>query len=349
MSARLKLSTVLPLGPDVAALLRRAIALEEAGLDYIGVPEAYGIDCVSLLGYLAARTSTVGLVSGIMPIYSRTPTLIAMTAAGLDEVSQGRFELGLGVSGPQVVEGWHGVRYDRPLGRTREVIEICRSVWRRERLIHQGISYQIPVPEGEGTGLGKPLKLIVAPRRDRIPIHLAALGERNVALAAELADGWIPYLYVPELADLVWGEALAAGSARRPADLGPLQIFAGGPFALGSDVEPLRQQARPRLALYIGGMGARGANCYNDVVRRYGFSAQAAEIQDYYLAGDRAAAEAAVPEELLAGTSLIGDEAYVRDRLQAYAATGVTTLQIDPIGPDPLADVRRLRELIESL
>jgi F420-dependent oxidoreductase-like protein len=352
VTSRLLLATVLPLGPSMRRAIDAAAALEVAGIDTIGVPEAYGVDAVSLLGYLAGRTERVKIAAGILPIYSRTPTLIAMTAAGLDEVSDGRFILGLGASGPQVVEGWHGVAYDAPLGRTREIVEICRAVWSRDRLVHQGKHYQIPLPEGVGTGLGKPLKLIASPLRSRIPIHLAALGDKNIALTAEIADGWLPFMFVPERAEAVWGDALARGRERRAADLGPLDISAGGPFAItgsADEARRLRELGRPRLALYIGGMGSAGANFYNDVARRYGFTDAAREVQRRYLSGDKPGAEQAVPAELVEGTSLIGDESYLRDRLQAYAAAGVTTVQITPVGADPVAEIRRLRELVEDL
>jgi F420-dependent oxidoreductase-like protein len=352
VATRMQLATVFQLGPSMLRSLDQASVLEAAGIDVIGVPEAYGVDAVSLLGYLAGRTERVMLAAAILPIYSRTPTLIAMTAAGHDEVSDGRFILGLGASGPQVVEGWHGVTYDAPLGRTREIVEICRAVWRRERLVHPGKHYQIPLPEGLGTGLGKPLKLIAPPLRSRIPIHLAALGDKNIALTAEIADGWLPFMFVPERAEGVWGDALARGRDRRAADLGPLQISAGGPFAITGSADEalrLRELARPRLALYIGGMGSVGTNFYNDVVRRYGFTDAALAVQRRYLGGDKPGAEHAVPAELVEGTSLIGDESYLRDRLQAYAAAGVTTVQISPVGTDAIADIRRLRQLVEDL
>lgn len=310
--------------------------------------EAYGTDAVSLLGYLAAVTERVTLAAQILPIFSRTPALLAMAAAGLDDVSDGRFILGLGASGPQVVEGWHGVPYDAPLQRTREVIEICRAVWRRERLIHDGPRYRIPLPPDQGTGLGKPLKLIHHPVRERIPVFLAALGERNVELTAELADGWIPFLYIPELAGRVWGDALERGGRRRGSEFGPLEISAGGPFAVTAP-GPLRARGRDRIALYVGGMGAAGTNYYHRVAVRYGFRAEADAIQRSYLAGDTAAAAAAVPAGLLEGTSLIGDRHYLRDRLHAYAAAGVTVLQVDPVGEDPVRDLARLRELIDEI
>ena len=349
MPERLKLSAFIAPGGDVRAALDRAVQLEDAGLDVIGVAEAYGTDAVSLLGSLAVRTTRVELMSQILPIYSRTPTLTAMTAAGLDFASEGRFLLGLGASGPQVIEGWHGVPYDAPLGRTREVVEICRKVWRRERLEHDGRYYQLPLPAEKGTGLGKPLKLISHPVRNRIPVWLAALGDKNVELAAEIADGWIPFLYLPDRAHLVWGDSLDRGRKKRDPSLGPLQILAGGPMAIGEDVTHLRDRARPNISLYVGGMGARGKNFYNNVARRYGFEDEATRIQDLYLDGRKDEAAAAVPEAMLEGSSLIGDEAYVRDKLRAYADAGVTILQIDPVGADPIADVRRLRALVDEL
>jgi F420-dependent oxidoreductase-like protein len=311
---------------------------ERAGLDIVFVPEAYSFDAVSQLGFLAARTERLEIASGIFPIYSRTPTLLAMTAAGLDYVSGGRFTLGLGASGPQVIEGWHGVAYDAPIGRSREVIEICRMVWRRERVAYQGKYYTLPA-EG-GTGLGKPLKLINHPVRERIPIALAAIGPKNVALAAELAEAWEPIFYLPERAAGVWGDALAEGGAKRDPSLGPLDVIAGAALAIGDDVTGLRDLARPHVALYVGGMGARGRNFYNTLACRYGYEAEAKAIQDAYLEGRKAEAEALVPAELLELTSLIGSEAYIRDRLAIYREVGVTTLNVMPLARTHEARVR---------
>ncbi len=306
--------------------------LERAGLDLVWVAEAYGFDGVSLMGYLAACTERVQIASGILPIYTRTPTLLAMTAAGVDALSDGRCHLGLGASGPQVIEGWHGVPYDRPLGRTREIIEICRTVWaREERLTHDGVSYALPLPEGRGTGLGKPLKIISRPVRPRIPIWVASLGPKNVAMTAEVADGWMPLFYLPERAGDVWGADLAAGRARRAPDLGELMVSAGGMVAIGDDAASLRDLARPMVALYVGGMGAKGKNFYNDLVQRYGFEQEAAEIQDLYLDGHKQEAAAKVPDALLEATTLCGPEGYVRDRVAAYAEAGVTHLNVIPI------------------
>jgi F420-dependent oxidoreductase-like protein len=321
---------------------------ERAGLDIVFVPEAYSFDAVSQLGYIAARTQRLLIASGILQLYTRTPTLTAMTAAGLDYVSGGRFILGLGASGPQVIEGWHGVLYDAPVGRTREVIEICRRVWRRERLEYQGRFYTIPLPGGQGTGLGKPLKLINHPVRDRIPIVVAALGPRNVALAAELAEGWEPIFYFPEKAAAVWGNALSDGLARRDPALGPLDVIAQAPLAIGDDVAGLVDLSRPMLALYIGGMGARGRNFYNDLVARYGYQAEAAAIQDAYLAGRKDEAAGLVPRSLLAGISLIGSRSEVAERVAALRESGVTTLNVTPLAPTHarrVALIEQIREL----
>ena len=243
--------------------------LESAGLDVAMVAEVYTFDAVSQLGYLAAVTERVELMSGIFPIYSRTPALIAMTAAGLDFVSGGRFTLGLGASGPQVIEGFHGVPYDAPLQRTREIIEICRQVWRRERLDHDGAKYTVPLPADQGTGLGKPLKLINTPVRERIPVMLAALGPKNVELAAEIAEEWEPIFFYPERAADVWGASLAAGTAKRDPALGEL---ARGRRGAGRDRRGRRHlpTCARDLALYVGGMGARGKNFYNDLAAATG-------------------------------------------------------------------------------
>jgi F420-dependent oxidoreductase-like protein len=325
---------------------------EKAGLDIVFVPEAYSFDAVSQMGFIAARTERLQIAAGILQLYSRTPTLTAMTAAGMDYVSGGRFVLGLGASGPQVIEGWHGVPYSAPIGRTREIIEICRMVWRRERLVYDGKYYKLPLPAEEGTGLGKPLKLINHPVRERIPIFIASLGPKNVEMTAELAEGWEPIFYVPEKAGDVWGESLARGKAKRDPSLGELDVVAQAPLAIGDDVDGLLEFGRPMAALYIGGMGAKGRNFYNDLARRYGYEKEAEEIQDLYLDGKKDEAAAKVPYELLQKTSLIGSEGFVRDRLAALRESGVTTLNVTPIAGDHRARVRlieRIRELAASV
>ncbi|WP_100497385.1 LLM class F420-dependent oxidoreductase [Geodermatophilus chilensis] len=327
---------------ETAAEIRE---LESAGLDLATVAEVYTFDAVSQLGYLAAVTERVELMSGIFPIYSRTPALTAMTAAGLDFVSGGRFTLGLGASGPQVIEGWHGVPYDAPLQRTREVVGICRQVWRRERLVHEGPKYTIPLPAEQGTGLGKPLKLINTPVRDRIPVMLAAIGPKNVELAAEIAEAWEPIFFMPERAGTVWGDSLAAGKAKRDPALGDLQIVVGVPVAIGDDVEPMLDLVRPQLALYIGGMGARGKNFYNDLARRYGYEDEARTIQDLYLDGRKDEAAAVVPEELVRAVSLVGPESHVAERVAAFREAGVTTLMLQPLDDSREARLRTVETM----
>jgi F420-dependent oxidoreductase-like protein len=341
-----KLSMQLSYAGGFAESARQTAELEKVGLDIVWVAEAYGFDAPSMMGYLAAKTEQVQIGAAILPIYSRTPTLIAMTAAGIDALSGGRCVLGLGASGPQVIEGFHGVPYDRPLTRTREIIEICRAVWAREApLAYDGAAYQIPLPSGQGTGLGKALKIIGRPERARIPIWVAALGEKNVAMTAEVADGWLPMFFVPEKVKEVFGASLDAGAARRDPNLGPLQIAAGGLLAIGDEaaVAPFRELGRGAAALYIGGMGAKGRNFYNALACRYGYEQEAGEIQDLYLAGKKKEAEAKVPAELLEATSLCGSEGYIKDRLAAFAEAGVTHLNITPVGGDPVAMIEKVR------
>ena len=324
---------------------------ERAGLDIVFVPEAYSFDAVSQLGYIAAKTSRLQIASGILQLYSRTPALTAMTAAGLDYVSDGRFSLGIGASGPQVIEGWHGVPYDAPVGRTREIIEICRKVWARERLDYQGRYYQVPLPPGQGTGLGKPLKLINHPVRDRIPVIVAAIGPKNVELAAELAEGWEPIFYLPEKAGEVWGDALAAGQAKRDPALGPLDVFAQAALAIGDDVSGYLDLGRPLLALYVGGMGAprdKGPNFYFNLATRYGYGSEAEKIQDAYLSGRKDEAASYVPAELLERISLIGSEGFVADRVAALRESGVTTLNVSPLAAthaERVALIEKIRDL----
>lgn len=330
----MQISTTLSYAGGFKESARQVAEMEKAGLDLVWVAEAYGFDGPSLMGYLAALTETVQIGSGILPIYTRTPTLIAMTAAGVDALSGGRFNLGLGASGPQVIEGWHGLTYDGPIGRTREIASICRQVWAREAPVeHDGRYYHLPLPEGQGTGLAKPLKIIAHPVRPRIPIWVASLGEKNVEMTAEIADGWLPILFIPEKAKDVWGSALASGAGKRDASLGPLQISAGGLLAIGEgdDIVKLRELARPMVALYVGGMGAKGRNFYNDVARRYGYEKEAAEIQDLYLSGKKQEAAALVPDELLELTSLAGPRGWVAERVAALREAGVTHLQVTPI------------------
>jgi F420-dependent oxidoreductase-like protein len=336
-------------GEGFAQAVEEVVEYEAAGADLVVVPEAYSFDAVSQLGYLAARTRQMRIASGVMQLYTRTPTLTAMTAAGLDYVSGGRFELGLGASGPQVIEGFHGVAYDAPLRRTREVVEICRRVWRRETLVFEGEHYRIPLPADRGTGLGKPLKLINRPVRAHIPILLAAMGPRNVALAAEIADGWQALFLDPGALSRVFGPALAEGRARRDPALGPLDIMVPLPFAVAEPTEALLSRHRAQLALYLGGMGARGRNFSNDLVGRYGYAREAALVQELYLSGRRAEAAAAVPGELVRSTALVGEPAELRDRLAEFAAAGVTSLLVSPLAATRAERVKDVAELSRLL
>ncbi|BCY13305.1 LLM class F420-dependent oxidoreductase [Actinoplanes sp. L3-i22] len=321
-------------GEGFAQAVDEVAEFEAAGADLVVVPEAYSFDAVSQLGYLAARTTRMELASGVMQLYTRTPTLTAMTAAGLDYVSGGRFSLGLGASGPQVIEGFHGVAYDAPLARTREIVEICRRVWRRETLVHEGERYRIPLPPA------RPLKLINRPVRDRIPILLAAMGPRNVALAAEIADGWQALFLDPAVSPEVFGPALAEGRARRDPALGPLDVMVPLPFAVAEPTDHLLARHRAQLALYIGGMGTFAG----DLVRRYGYVAETATIRELFRSGRRAEAAAAVPERLVHATALVGPPADLRDRVARLAAAGVTTLLVSPLAA---TRAERVKEVVE--
>ncbi|WP_017588821.1 LLM class F420-dependent oxidoreductase [Nocardiopsis ganjiahuensis] len=343
----MRISTPLQYAGEPKAAVEQIVELEKAGLDTVWVAEAYGYDSPTLMGYLAARTERVAIGSAILPMYTRTPTLIAMTAAGLDYLSDGRAILGLGASGPQVVEGFHGIPYTKPLGRTRETIEICRKVWaREERLTHDGKVFQLPLPPENGTGLGKPLKIINHPVRPAIPVFVASLGEKNVEMTAEIADGWLPHLFIPEKAESVWGTFLAKGRAKRDPGLGELEISAGGLLAIGEgeDTKKLADFTRPMIALYVGGMGAKGKNFYNTVAQRYGYEEAAEKIQDLYLAGKKDEAAAAVPDEFVELTNLVGPESYVRERVEAFRAAGVTQLNVTPVGENPAKLIEKVKE-----
>ncbi len=342
----MKLSMTLNYSGDPTQAAATVADYERAGVDMVGVAELYSFDSISILGYLAAKTERIELASYIVNIYSRTPATIASTAAGLDAVSNGRFVLGLGASGPQVIEGWHGVPYDKPLTRTRELIDICRIVWKRERLSYEGKAYTLPLPEDQGTGLGKPLKLINHPVRENIPVWVASLGHKNVAMTAELADGWFPVFFHPDKAGDVWGPDLEEGAAKRPADLPPLQIAAGGTVCITDDpaqAKAVRDFGRPMTALYVGGMGAKGKNFYNNIFQRYGYEEEAEKIQDLYLSGQKDEAAALVPEEFLEATALVGDEGWIKERIQAYKAAGVTHLSITPVGEKPLEIIEKVK------
>jgi F420-dependent oxidoreductase-like protein len=317
---------------------------DRLGYHSVWSAEAYGSDAVTPLTWVAARTERIRVGTAIMQIAARTPALTATTALTLDQLSGGRFLLGLGVSGPQVVEGWHGVPFGKPLARTREYVEVVRTIWRREKAVEfTGAYYQIPYRGADATGLGKPLKSILHGRAD-IPIYLAAIGPRNVALAAEIADGFLPIFFSPERAG-VFRESLEAGF--RAAGGGKsLATFDMAPTVVvvpGDDVAACRAVVKPQLALYVGGMGARGKNFYNELVCRYGYEADARRIQDLYLGGQREAAVAAVPDALVDEVALCGPRERIRERLAAWKASGVTTLICAARRPEA---VRLMAELV---
>jgi F420-dependent oxidoreductase-like protein len=344
-----KLSYTLMYDGNPRAAADQVAGLEKAGIDVVWVAEAYGFDSPTLMGYLAARTETVQIGSAILNIYSRTPGTLLSTAAGLDNVSGGRAILGLGASGPQVIEGWHGVPYSKPVARTAEIIDLVRRGLKREVLTNDGV-FKLPLTKEHGgvTGMGKPLKLLNHPERDTIPIWIAALGPKSVEQAATIADGWIPHLFHPERAHLVWGDALAAGAANRLPELGPLDITGGGMVAIGEgpETKALLDFARPVFALYVGGMGAKGKNFYNDVARAYGYEKEAEEIQDLYLSGKKKEAEALVPTDWLEAANLVGPASYVKERIAAFREAGVTHLTVMPASDDPVATVAQVKEWV---
>jgi F420-dependent oxidoreductase-like protein len=318
-----------PPGTNPAELVPLVQEAERLGFDSVWAAEAWGTDAVTVLAWVGASTSRIKLGSAIMQIPGRTPGNTAMTAATLDLMSGGRFILGLGTSGPQVVEGWHGEPWGKPLGKTREYIELVRTALRREVLEHHGEHYRIPYDGADATGLGKPLKLMMRPLRADIPIYLAAIGPKNVALAAEIADGWLPMLVVPERFDDAFGPSLAG--AREG-----FEIAAGVTVLVGDDVESLRDAIKPHIALYVGGMGAKGKNFYNSLISRYGWEAEAAHIQELYLGGRQREAIAAVPDELVDALALVGPKERIRDRLDAWRETPVTTLIVGSPQPEAL-------------
>jgi F420-dependent oxidoreductase-like protein len=350
----MKLSMMINYAGGFQQAVQQVVELEKVGLDQVLIAEAYSFDAVSQVGYLAARTERVHIGTGILNVYSRTAALMAMTAAGCDYVSDGRFILGLGASGPQVVEGFHGVPYEKPMVRIREYIEACRMIWKREEPFNfQGQTVQAPMPAGRGTGLGKALKIINHPVRSDIPIWWASLKDRSVEATAEFADGWLPIFFVPDRFQQVWGSALKAGTAKRDPSLGRLDIAAGGMVAIGDDMVGEKQKAvldlaRPNMALYVGGMGARGKNFYHDICSAYGYEKEASEVQDLYLEGKKAEAAAAVPGEMLELSHLVGPRSYVKERIGAFKEAGVTVLSVNPVGGDPVKTVETLREIVDE-
>jgi F420-dependent oxidoreductase-like protein len=325
-----------PPGTNPTELITMAQEAERLGYDSAWAAEAWGTDAVTVLSWLAATTTTLKVGSAIMQIPGRSPANAAMTAATLDLMSGGRFLLGLGTSGPQVVEGWHGQAWGKPLTKTREYVEIVRQILRRETLEHHGEHFDIPYAGAGSSGLGVPLKLMARPLRAEIPIYLAALSPKNVELAAEIADGWLPIFFSPERFDELFRPRLAA--ARDGFDVAPsVQVI------VDDDVQAARDALKPLLALYVGGMGARGANFYNAVAVRYGYEREAAEIQELYLGGKKREAIAAVPDALVDDVALVGPRERIRDRLEAWRESGVTTLLVATRQPEA---IRVMAELV---
>jgi F420-dependent oxidoreductase-like protein len=337
-----------PVDADVLPLIDMVADLERAGARCVWVGESFGWDAFTALAAMAARTTTLQLGTGVVNTFSRTPATIAMTIASLDRLSGGRAICGLGASGPAVIEGLHGLAFQRPVDRLREYTEVCRMLWRGERLQYSGDVLQIPRDE-HARGMR-----LQPPPLQQVPIWWAALGDNAVAAAATTADGWLPYLFYPERYERVWRTALDRGLAQRDPGLGPLRIAADCVVAIGARyadrhaAEVALEPHRRTLALHLGGMGPRGRNFYNTLAARYGFEAQAQAVQDLYLDGKRAAAAAAVPQELLEGTALVGDIAGVRDRLDAYRAAGVSMLNVSVAAPDLVRQVDLLATAIAA-
>jgi F420-dependent oxidoreductase-like protein len=329
--------------------LALAVEADRLGYSVCWAAEAYGSDAPTVLAWVAAQTQRIDVGSAVLQIPARTPAMTAMTAATLDALSGGRFRLGLGVSGPQVSEGWHGVRFDRPLERTREYVDIVRMALRRETVAYEGSHFRLPLPEGPG----KPLKLIVHPVRPQIPIYLASTGPKNLALTGEIADGWLAIFFSPEHAALSLDPMRAArvAAGRGPADdpLAGFDVVSSTPVCIAPDVETAAAPLRGYAALYVGGMGSREQNFYNALARRMGFDEAAQRVQDLYLEGRPRDAAAAVPLEFLDATSLIGPIERIRDRLVRYAEAGVTTLSISPTARTLEERLHLLREMAAAL
>jgi F420-dependent oxidoreductase-like protein len=315
---------------------------EAAGFDSVWAAEAYGSDTATVLAWLAGQTEKIRIGSAIFQMPARTPAMTAMTAATLDQLSNGRMILGIGSSGPQVAEGWHGQPFPKQLKRTREYVEILRKALARERLEYDGEVYKLPLPDGPG----KALKLMIGPVQDRIPIYIAAIGPKNTTLVGEIADGWIPTFFSPEHVAEFKG-LLEEGAARGGRTLDDFDIAPTVQVSIDDDIDRARDVMRPFLALYIGGMGSREKNFYNALVRRYGFEEAADEVQNLYLEGKKEEAAAALPPELIDQTSLAGPKDLIAERLAVYSDAGVGTLIVSPMSFDPDERKRQVRELAE--
>ncbi len=329
---------------DARGQLRLTQHAESLGYEVVWAAEAYGSDSPTVLAWLAAQTSTIGVGSAVMQIPARTPAMTAMTAASLDLLSEGRFSLGLGVSGPQVSEGWHGVRFDRPLARTREYVDILKLALGRKTVAYEGRTYTLPLPDGPG----KALKLTIAPHADRIPIYLAAVGPKNLELAGEIADGWLAIFFAPEFAEEQLGH-VDSGRAAAGLDREGFDVVATIPLAVGADPRECADPVRPYAALYLGGMGSREKNFYNQLAVRMGYGEAAATVQDLYLSRRPRDAMAAVPYEFIDSTSLLGPKERLAERLAEFAAAGVTTAALAPHGDSLEEKLAALTTAAEAL
>jgi F420-dependent oxidoreductase-like protein len=327
-----------------ASHLQLAQEADRLGFSVVWTAEAYGSDSPTMLAWIAGQTSRIDVGAAVMQIPARTPAMTAMTAATLDALSGGRFRLGLGVSGPQVSEGWHGVRFGAPLARTREYVDIVRMALAREPVSYQGQHYQLPLPDGAG----KALRLTLHPVRDRIPIYLAAVGPRNLELTGEIADGWLAIFFAPEFADDLLA-SICAGRSRASGTLDGFDVVASAPLVIGDDLDACAALVRWYAALYVGGMGSREQNFYNALAVRMGYADAARDIQDLYLAKRQAEAAAAVPFEFLDRTSLLGPVDRIAARMRDYAAAGVTTLSVSLFVGDVEDGVRALRAAADAL
>jgi F420-dependent oxidoreductase-like protein len=326
---------------DQRALLLEA---ESAGFDSVWTAEAYGSDAATPLAWFAAQTERIKLGAAILQIPGRSPAMTAMTSVTLDHLSNGRFVLGLGTSGPQVAEGWHGQRFGKQLDRTREYVEIVRKALARERLTYEGDTYTLPLPDGPG----KALKLMIAPVQERIPIYVAAIGPNNTQLVGEIADGWLPVFFSPEHVDHS-RSLLEEGAARSGRSLDGFDIAPTVQVSIDDDVDRARDVMRPFVALYVGGMGSRQKNFYNALVRRYGFEDAAQEIQDLYLDGKKQEAAAAIPAELIDMVTICGPRDRVKERLDVYREAGVGTLIVSPMAYETEQRKQTIRALAEML
>jgi F420-dependent oxidoreductase-like protein len=339
------------IGPQGEEATEVVLAAERLGFDSVWAAESYGSDAVSVLAYLAAKTETIGLGAAILQVPARAPAAAAMAGITIDALSNGRFIFGFGPSGPQVSEGWYGVPYEKPWGRTREYVEIVKQVVAREgRLEYQGKHFTLPLMEGEGvTGQGKALKLNVHPIRNEIPIYLGAIGRKSVELAAELADGWIPIFFSVDKWQDAWGEHIEAGLEKGGRSRDDFQVSPSVQVAIDGDLDAARGLVKAGLLLYLGGMGSKKTNFYADLTRRFGFAEVADEVQSLYLDGKREEAYAAIPDELVDATAMIGTEDEVAERVKRFADAGVDRMIVSPMHGNFDENVRCLEKLSEMV